>query len=70
MKCFWRIILFDVAGGEGVNDPKVATETGDLTDPARCRELLKGDVGSIFHLAGDARSELALLSSKLTILEN
>ena len=46
-----EVVLFDVAEAEGLDDPRIRTVAGDVSDFAQVERLIGGDTGSIFHLA-------------------
>lgn len=46
-----EVVLFDVAEAEGLDDPRIRTVAGDVSDFAQVERLIGGDAGSIFHLA-------------------
>jgi nucleoside-diphosphate-sugar epimerase len=56
-----EIVLFDVVGARGFDDPRVRAVTGDLCDPALLEQVIGSDTDSVFHLAavvsGQAEAE-------------
>jgi nucleoside-diphosphate-sugar epimerase len=46
-----RLVLLDLVGAEGLDDPRVEVVAGDLADEALLRRALGPDAASVFHLA-------------------
>lgn len=59
-----RIVLFDQVAAQGFSDPRIASVTGDASDPASIAKVLTPTIQSIFHLAavvsGEAESDFDL----------
>ena len=59
-----RIVLFDQVAAQGFSDPRIASVTGDVSDPSSIAKVLTPAVQSVCHLAavvsGEAESDFDL----------
>ncbi len=59
-----RIVLFDQVAAQGFSDPRIASVTGDVSDPSSIARVLTPAIQSVFHLAavvsGEAESDFDL----------
>ena len=46
-----EIVLLDTVPAEGFSDRRLSAVAGDITDARVLREVVDGDVTSVFHLA-------------------
>src|SRR5271166_386323 len=51
------LVLFDHLAATAIDEPRVASVSGDIADPATLRDLIGNDTDTVFHLAAAVSGE-------------